>query len=296
MDSLSNEYVNLVLSLNNLSYFLVDLLKQADFRTLVIYYEESTAFVATFILGILKDVWVNPSCCAWYMHNLNGSSAAWNASDVDKGNQLLTITVIRSVDNRHTLDRLFDTFNVDPRFSHIFVVTDLSGDITKFFQFVWKRLVLNAALMFWMDRVQIFSQRPYEGRFRIPIFDQLSTNTSIPSNLYDTIFNHNADDLSNYTIKVFANEESPRLYRTPARLRIGKDFYLGGRDGRLAREMERALNAHWHYEAPRGGFRLVEFRNSNESAYDVWGNRVPSDEEQERGVGNPDVWGGKALS
>lgn len=303
MDILFNDYLNILFSLKNLAFYLMELLKQTHWRTLVIYYEGQTSFIATYILLAMQHLPNYSNSSVWLMYNLdeNFPSVELNSTEIQTGNDLLTITFIDSIANgTETLVNFFNTFSIDPRFDHIFVVTKLVDEpqIVEFFEFIWKKLILNAALVCWSDRIRIYTHRPYEKRFLMPIFetDMKDNGTPLPHNLFDIIFKHNADNLNDTAFKVFVMEDPPKVFRIPARLRIGHDFYFGGRDGRVAREAERLLHARWKYRAPLANFRLYEFDELNTTAEDVWGNRVPSDLEQQREVEFPDASQGKSLT
>lgn len=299
MDTIIDEKTNLTHYLDNLGYYMTKLFEQAEFRSLVFYYEDRTAFIVTFILQLLKSLSHIPNCCLWFMHNLDENFTYSNQSAQDRGKNLLTITVLENViPTQPALQRLFDVFQVDPRFNHIFVVTKIAGSdvIADFFREIWKHWILNAALISWTNGVRIYSSRPYEQRFLIPAFEQVAPRSPMPTDLFDTIFNHNADNLANTTIKVFVMEDPPKIYRIPARLRFGDAFYFGGRDGRVAREMEKALNARWQYVSPPANFHLFEFPDYNHSSVDVWGHQVPSDYEQMRDIVEPDTSRGQSLA
>lgn len=287
-----NELYSTILLLQNLTFYLEQLLQHQQFRTVIIYHENRTAVVASTVLEMMEEMGrAGDRYFTCILYNLNVAIALSNDQSEQIGNDLLTITVLHSAVEVDHMDRFYDHFQMDPRFKHIFISTIGAKDmeIVEFFRRIWQRYILNAALIFWSDGVQIYTHLPYERNFLIKVFDEHELTmgngvmgTKLPANISDRLFEHKDDNLGNTSFKLLLKADVLKVITVPGRFRIGSKYYYFGRDGIIARVMEKYLNANWQYQATQYLFPILKFPyiNANNSIVprDLDGNIVPADD------------------
>lgn len=263
-----------------------------QFRTVIIYHENRTAVVASTILEMMEEMGRRgDKYCTCILYNLNEAIEFSNDQSEQIGHDFLTITVLNSVAGIDYLGRVFDHFQMDPRFKHIFISATSATDmeIVDFFQKIWQRYILNAALIFWNGGVRIYTHLPYERIFLIKVFDEHEltrgngvVGTKLPANISDILFEHKDDNLGNTSFKLLLKADVLKVITVPGRFRIGSKYYYFGRDGIIARVIEKHLNSNWQYQATQYLFPILKFpyimANSSIVPRDLDGNIVPADD------------------
>lgn len=288
-----NELYSTILLLQNLTFYLEQILQHEQFRTIIIYHENRTALVTSHVIKALDEMASKGDInCTCILYNLNEAIAVNDAHSDQFGNNFLTITILNSIAEIELVDRLFDHYAMDPRFKHIFICTINAYDdteIVSFFQNIWRRNTLNAALIFWNDSVQIYTHLPYERRFLIKAFDQNELmiqngvkRPALPRNIIDILFEHKDENLGNTSFKLLLKADVLKVITVPGRFRTGSKYYYFGRDGIIARVIEQHLNANWHYQATQYLFPILKFpyiySNNSMVPRDLEGKVVPPDD------------------
>lgn len=272
---IAKEYFSLVFALNKLYFHLGELLEHGEYRTLMFYYENSTAFVASDVMKIIANK--NNEEYALMAFNVDHRLDNYNFS-MDVGNELYKVCVFHNLTDRAKYFKLKNQFDFDPRFDNVYIsqVNATIEEITHFFQALWKHSVLNAALIFFDGGIRIYTHLPFQGKFAMKVFDEAENQNYSSAEMFAYLFEHNADSLANTTLKVFMMDDPPKTYRVPVRFRHGKKYYFSGRDGIIARNVERRLNAEWKYLFVKSKLKILKFKGSSE-AVDALGECAPAD-------------------
>lgn len=279
---IAKEYFSLVFSLNNLYFHLGELLEHGQYRTLMFYYENSTAFVASDVMKIIANK--NDDEYALMAFNVDHQLNEYNFS-VDVGNELYKVCVFHNLTDLTKYFKLKDQFNFDPRFDNVFIsqTNATIEEITHFFQALWAHSVLNAALIFFDGGIRIYTHLPFQGQFAMKVFDEADNQNYSSAEMFAYLFEHNADNLANTTLKVFMMDDPPKTYRVPVRFRYGKKYYFSGRDGIIAHIVEQRVNAQWKYLFVKSKLDIVKFKDSPEAA-DALGDMAPPDRSAQANV------------
>lgn len=279
-----NEHLMFLLSLNHLSIYLIEILKESQFRTVMFYYENDTAFIATNLLNIISNS--NNLYFSYTTYNIDENRRTISNSSNNMGTDLFNICVFDGISKR--LDFYRKVF-FDPRFQNIYLSQQNATDqqISNFFRHIWEFSILNAGLIFWTGSIRIYTHFPYHQKFAVKVFDSdanvVGTEMILPNKtIFKTLFFGKSDNLRNTTFKVFINTDPPKVFPTPDRFRSGSKFYFNGRDGVMARHLEHVLNARWHYYTTPAYFRLFNFANEKASypdyvSRDLFGKQSISD-------------------
>lgn len=281
MNILLSEHLLLLLSLNRLSIYLNDILKQGQFRTVIFYYENETAFVATHLINMISR---NERIIFSYVtFNIDGDHSVSNINH-NMGTVFFNICVFDNIiSGKHLLN---EEPYFHPRFHSVYISQQnaTNQQISDFFESVWEYSVLNAGLIFWTGPVRIYTHFPYQKKFLVKLFesDGDGVQNKLPNSTFDALFERKADNLGNTTFNVFINTDPPKVFGTPGRFRIGPKYYFNGRDGVMARLLEQTLNVHWQYRTVPAHFRIFDFKNTLPTGpdfvpRDIYGKPVPSD-------------------
>lgn len=278
MKIISSEYIALMLSMNHLVVYLNQILNQIQFRTLMVYYENRTSHLASTLILMLDKA-----------HSIDYGYVIFNVDhnhpepvDAELGSEFLTICLFDNIADVKYM-QLNERVYFDPRFRHIFVSNQgatTDEQIVTFFQNIWKRSVLNVGLLLWREHLRIYTHFPYEGKFAVKVFERAldDERQELPAGLSSLLFDHKADTLYDTNVEVFTGADAPRIYRTPARFRIGQQYHFGGRDGLLAYAVEQTLGGCWRYQTVMKRFGIVDFNyylgGTFEDKTDTWGRPV----------------------
>lgn len=284
MKIFSSEYVSLILSLNHLSIYLNEILKQGRFRTTMIYYENKTAnVVASAVIQMIaqSNARYSAAYVAINIDNIN-SNFDFEQFETNIGSDFFNIFIYDSIvdENRNNLN---ETIYFDSRYNTIFLSTQPAADseIADFFQGAWNKSVLNAALIFWRDNIQIYTHYPYQKKFLVKLFETAGNETKpLPTNFHRKLFGSKASNLNNATLNTYTGSDPPKMFRIPARFRIGESFHVGGRDGFIANLAEKVIHGYWIYRSILKLFGVIDFKyNASgylDDPYDTWGRPILS--------------------
>lgn len=284
-----NQIIALLLNFNRLAARLDNILDQARPRTIKVFYENRTSFVSQEVTKSINHIQLDRAYHALVVYNIDDKHIRFHADPIH-GAKFLTISILEDIKNHDQFRRLHQHSAFNPRFNHLYLGMGnfAAPDISGFFRNIWRYSVLNAALFIWTDGLRIYTHMPYQKRFGIKEFDESEPGqTRTASELFNSLFCHKSDDLGNSTFNVFVLEDPLKFFPTPGRFRIGSKYYFNGRDGNVARALERSLNAHWQYRTVPSTFKLVDFKMHNgpsPPARDLLGNIVPPDDAQPSNV------------
>lgn len=167
MNILLSEHLLLLLSLNRLSIYLNDILKQGQFRTVIFYYENETAFVATHLINMISR---NERIIFSYVtFNIDGDHSVSNINH-NMGTVFFNICVFDNIiSGKHLLN---EEPYFHPRFHSVYISQQnaTNQQISDFFESVWEYSVLNAGLIFWTGPVRIYTHFPYQKKFLVKLF------------------------------------------------------------------------------------------------------------------------------
>lgn len=271
-----NEYLSLIASLNQLTYYLHDIFQQGRFRTVMIYYENQTSSTTSMLIKKICDNNIT------YFGYLSFNVDEVNAKPITTyhlGSEYFNIFMFDNI-----VDKKYQTFSerlfFDPRFHNIYLSRKEATDeeISDFFRNIWRDSVLNAGLIFWNNVFKIYTHFPYQNQFKEQIFFANETQAALPSDVFDTLFERKADNLGKTSVNVFITTDPPKVYLVPARYRIGPVYHFGGRDGLIAALAENVLNATWKYRTVSKHYGIISFKmidlNRSMVTSDRYGNKL----------------------
>lgn len=254
------EYLPIVLSLNNLGFYLHDIFAQGQFRTIIFYYENRTAFIAS---KMIKQFDNKSNYYEYFTINVDVSQTKTIAPG-DFGGELFNICVFDNIIDDH-YKRMHQSYFFDPRYYNLYLSKNLATEpeINRFFRSIFRDSVVNAGLIFWYNTFQIYTHFPYANIFHRKVFESASihTKTEMPEMMFELLFGHNVDNLGNTSFCVLVITDPPKLTRLPGRLRSDDEqkYHFGGRDGHVALLMENTLGSHWQYRTISKTFGIVNF-------------------------------------
>jgi hypothetical protein len=282
-----NEILSLGMLINNLVARLEEILPKDKSIKIIIYYEDSCAFIASNIIRMIDEMSHRNYNLIYMIQNIDADTRPLEVRN-ELGNNFYTIAILEDVSNEEILHRFLNSFKIDPRFKHIYLSTQIATDqqIETFFKSIWHRWILNAALIFWNGTIQIYTHFPYEGKFLFKAYSEPEINKSglvkLPSNLFNILFANKNDDLHGTTFLIYLIPDIPKIFEVPGRFRIGPKYYFYGRDGITSNVIEQKLNATWKYQKIPTRHHIVRFRFINSSSSitptDARGNIVPPDD------------------
>lgn len=283
MNFISTEYFSLILSLNHLSIYLNDILKQGGFRTTMIYYENRTTFDASAIIKMISQSNTRYSA-AYVAINIDHLKTDFKFQQFEEnlGSDFFNIFVYDNIVDEKPVN-LNETIYFQSQSNTIFLCNQAATgtQIANFFQNIWNKSVLNAALILWHRQIKIYTHFPYQNNFLVKLFETSTDEyRPLPTNFYRKLFGDKASNLNNVSFNTFSGSDPPKMFRIPGRFRIGKTYHIGGRDGFIANLAEKVLNACWIYRSIFKLFAVIDFKYNHsgfvDDPYDVWGEQILS--------------------
>lgn len=251
MESLPIDYESLSASLHNLAFHLNAVSMHGDYRTVAIYFDNRTTFIASILIGLLSVM--TPSIYV----TINLDQIIHPILDNDLGSNTLNICVLDNI-----IDRKYESISFDSQHHTYFLSSSRATDaeISTFFKNVWSHSVIKAGLVFWIDSIKIYSFHPYQGKYLVKIYDSQTEEVEAHKDWFAELFEYRTNNLANTSFRVFLASDPPKVFRAPPRLRFGTTYYFSGRDGLIARIASLVLNGHWQYHTLSERFDVINFR------------------------------------
>lgn len=248
-------------------------------RTLVVYYHNDTAEVATEIylaVGQLKAPFVSINMDDEHL-----------VSYPDIGTHLYNIYVLRNLNaSGHQHKRAIRLMDRQATNYYLIVVQENASvtEIGEFFRVIWTEYkVLSAAAFFLGETIQVYTHFPFKNQFAVKMDDLHAADVSRVHRPLHRYFLGKADNLEGGPLNAYMTENIPKSFRLPSKYRTrGGSFFFGGRDGYVAKELESILNVRWQYKtiANKDVRKIIDFRVANESKNcDMYGKRLDYDDE-----------------
>lgn len=254
-------------------------------RTLVVYYHNDTVEVAS---GILKEVGrLKAPRVSINIDNQRFHSKS--RAHPELGTHLFNIYVMKNLNiSRHQHKRTIKLFDRQATNYYFMVIQEKPSDemeISQFFRMLWTEYKMISAVAFFLgDPNQVYTHFPYKNRFAVKMDEFYSSNVSEVKNPFHRYFLGKANDLGNIEVNAYITENIPKSFRLPSRYRRRDgNFYFGGRDGYIAKQMESIMNVQWQYKTidNKDVRKILHFAVSNSTiSYDLFGNRLNYDDEK----------------
>lgn len=274
-----------MLYINQVTFYLKDMVSYTKHRTIVVFYENSTAYVAMSVIEMLSKSHCKTDSI-WMTLNVDHNNGINYLPNI--GRDIFNICIFENVSNIIKHGKIHDKFDYDPSFKNIYLSSKHADDleIIDFFKHLWKENVLNGGLILWNGIFKIYTYSPFQRKFCVQLFERAMVGeglllSHLPANVLNALFRHDDTNLGNTSYKVFMKEDPPKIFRVPNRFRNSSQFYFSGRDGRAAFIAQRILHSYWLYRTIPVHYNLINFKERKNDAsgkpVDLWGRPVPPD-------------------
>lgn len=167
----------------------------------------------------------------------------------------LQIVLLKSVETYQTLSNITTRDFFKSNANTVYISNGRSNIelVTHFMKHLWKLQLVKSVLVFWTETTEIWHYNPFAKDFAVPLINQGKLDQ-----IKGKMFFNQVSNFHNHNFSVFMYHNPPKVMYFPSRIRMGKNFYFGGRDGFITSIISRKLNFNFNYTSINSD-QLIKF-------------------------------------